>query len=184
MLAELINYIDINNADSTSADDKEWIFDQITSKYSVPELNKLVKEVVTAAKVLDSDPILESAVRRDESCILAVRSKPELYILNIVRCGFVAHGLLQSMMKVDDAVSIEVFVQNRLEGSVEVYRVDYEGKMIRELTLEKHQSAQLSVNEGSFLVARTLDGVDAGVHIVKAAVAKYYWVWNNKWIIY
>jgi len=56
--------------------------------------------------------------------------------------------------------------------------------MIRELTLEKHQSAQLSVNEGSFLVARTLDGVDAGVHIVKAAVAKYNWVSNNKWIIY
>jgi len=86
-------------------------------------------------------------------------------------------------MKVNDAVSIEVFVQNRLDGAVEVYRVDYEGKMIREVTLEKLNSAQLSVKEGSYLVARTLDGGDAGVYIAKVAVAKNnYWVRTNKWV--
>ena len=66
MLVDLIDYIDINNADATSEGDKEWIFDQIRTGFAsnggVAGLNKLVTDVVATAKILESDPILESAV--------------------------------------------------------------------------------------------------------------------------
>ena len=180
MLSDLITYIDINNADATSEDDKEWIFNQIKTGYSknggIAGLNRLVTEVLTTAKILDSDPILESAVRGDgKDSIEAIHSLPELYILNTYRGGLT--HVLRSMMKVNHQSMVKVSIYNRLEVSVEIYMVGYNGASLNyAVNLEKHKSASLPMAEGSFWIARNLDDSDVGVYIAAAAM--------KPWIIY
>lgn len=177
MLSNLINYIDINKADATSEDDKKWILNKIETGYlnngGVAGLNDLVKEVLTTAKVLDSDPILECAVRGESRAKEAIDSRPELYILNALRGGLA--DLLRGMMKVNDQSKVEVSICNRLDVKVEVYSIKYDDASINsEVKIEKHKNVTLLMAEGSFLIARNLDDDDVGVYI--ATVAKKEWI--------
>ena len=179
MLADLNDYIDINKADATIDADKIWIFRQINTGYSdndgVKKLNKLVNDVVKTAKILDSDPILEAAFVSGETIALNfIRNKPELYILNMYRCGF--FHLLSTMMNVNSATEIQISIFNRLEDRVEVYRIDYNGSSLNYvLFLEKFQTKNCCMKEGSFLIARILgdDAVDVGVFVVKSSMKKW-----------
>eukprot|EP01037_Dinobryon_pediforme_P018841 gene18841-19158_t len=149
MLADLNDYIDINKADATIDADKIWIFRQINTGYSdndgVKKLNKLVNDVVKTAKILDSDPILEAAFVSGETIALNfIRNKPEF------------------------ATEIQISIFNRLEDRVEVYRIDYNGSSLNYvLFLEKFQTKNCCMKEGSFLIARILgdDAVDVGVFV-------------------
>jgi hypothetical protein len=169
-------YIDFNEAESTNEVDKEWIFNQIEKSHGgVRGLEKKVTEVLTTAKILDSDPILESAVRGDAKSTEAIRNRPELYILNSFRGGF-AH-FLRSMMNVNDEFKFKVSIYNRLNVAIEIYMVSYDGTSLNLVSeIKKHKSATLSMAEGSFWIARNPDDSDVGVYIATAV--------NNKWIIY
>eukprot|EP01036_Dinobryon_divergens_P032437 gene32437-42025_t len=175
MLSDLINYIDINKADATSEEDKKGILNQIETGYSsnggVAGLNFSVEEVLT----IDSDPILECAVRGESRAIEAIYSQPELYILNAVRGGLA--DLLKSMMKMNVQSVVEVSIYNRLDVAVEVYVVNYDGASLNyEVNAEKYKNAMHSMAEGSFWIARNLDDDDVGVYIATAA--------KKRWIIY
>ena len=181
MLVDLIDYIDINNADATSEGDKEWIFDQIRTGFAsnggVAGLNKLVTDVVARAKILDSDFILEFAVCGGDAVALEfIRSQPELYIMNMYRCGF--SSLLSKMMNVDESSMIRVSISNRLKDPVEVYTISYDGTSLNyEFTVEKRKTTKYSMAEGSFWIARELgDDSDVGVYIANKAM--------TKWIVY
>eukprot|EP01036_Dinobryon_divergens_P032438 gene32438-42026_t len=180
MLSDLIKYIDINNADATSEDDKKWIFNQIETRYSsnggVAKLNNLVIGVLTTAKILDSDPILECAVRGKSLAEEAIHSRPELYILNAVRGGLT--DLLRRMMKVNDESMVEVSIYNRLDVAVKVYLIKYDDASLNyKVNIEKHKNATHLIAEGSFWIAREdLNDNDVGVYIATAA--------KKKWTIY
>ena len=166
-------------SDATSEDDKKWILNQIATGYSryggVAGLNTLVRDVLTTAKILDSDPILECAVRGDKRSIEAIYSRPELYILNAVRGGLA--DLLRSMVNVNVHSMVNVSIYNRLDVAVEIYMVSYDGASINcEVNIEKHSHASHLMPEGSFWIARNLADSDVGVYIAKTA--------TKKWIIY
>ena len=176
---DLIDYIDINNADATSEGDKEWIFDQIRTGFAdnggVAGLNKLVTDVVATAKILDSDPILESAVCGGDPVALEfIAHHPKLYIINIYRCGF--SSLLSKMMNVNESSMIQVSISNRLEDAVRVYKISSDGASLNyEITVEKRNAVQYSMAEGSFWIARKLiDDTDVGVCIAKVAMKKWF----------
>eukprot|EP01037_Dinobryon_pediforme_P020387 gene20387-21001_t len=179
MLVDLIDYIDINNADATSEGDKDWIFDQIRTGFAsnggVAGLNKLVTDVVATAKILDSDPILESAICGGDAVALEfIRRQPELYIMNMYRCGF--SSLLSKMMNVNESSMIQVSTSNRLKDPVEVYAISYDGTSLNyEFTVEKRKSTKYSMAEGSFWIARKLgDDSDVGVYIANKATKRMF----------
>eukprot|EP01036_Dinobryon_divergens_P023474 gene23474-31825_t len=180
MLADLIDYINIEEAGATSDNDKTWIKDQIRTGYSryggLDGLNALVKDVLKTAKVLDPDPILECAVRGESRAIEAIHSRPELYILNAVRGGLADQITNIMKVKVDSMVNVSIF--NRLDVEVRIYMVSYDGASINnEVNIEKHSHVTKLMSEGSFWIARKLvDDSDVGVHIATTT--------TKKWIIY
>ena len=124
--------------------------------------------IVATVKIFDSDPILESAVCCGDSVALEfIRSQPELYIVNMYRCGF--SSLLSTMMNVNHGSMIQVSISNRLKDPIEVYTISYDGASLNyELTVENRKSTKYSMAEGSFWIARKLsDDSDVGVYIVK-----------------
>lgn len=94
-----------------------------------------------------------------------------LYILNIVRCGFI---------DVNAEYIVDVSIRNRLKDTLEIYEVVDDGVSVDLVwVLDLHQCSVVThpMKEGSFWIARTVNNSDdVGVHIAAAT--------KKKWIIY